>query len=273
VGLTRAGAWLSRLLALPLTAGCDIDAPETTALRRQIIREKPFLKAIYDDWYRAIAAALPEGPEPVLELGSGAGFLRERIPRAVTSDILAVPGVDLVADATRLPFASGVLRGIVMTNVLHHLPDIRGFLREAGRAVKPGGRLVMVEPWVTTWSTFIYRRLHTEPFEPDAASWELPSRGPLSGANGALPWIVFERDRQQFAAEFPAWRISSISPTMPFRYLVSGGVSLRCLVPAFTHGMWRWLENRLAPWMPALGMFATVVITRTDCEVIEERGW
>ena len=49
---------------------------------------------------------MPDGAEPILELGSGAGFLSECLPRVITSDVLAVPGIDLVLDAGRLPFQS-----------------------------------------------------------------------------------------------------------------------------------------------------------------------
>ena len=76
MGVTAGGAWLSKLLALPATAGCDLDDPRTSALRREIIRQKRFLGDIYEDWYRAIAAAIPPGDGPVLEVGSGGGFMR-----------------------------------------------------------------------------------------------------------------------------------------------------------------------------------------------------
>ena len=104
----------------PLARGMDIDAPETTELRREIIRRKPFLQAVYRDWYRSIAQALPAGEQPVLEIGAGAGFLQEVVPRAIRSDIMPLSELDVVLDACRLPFQSGVLRGIVMTNVLPH---------------------------------------------------------------------------------------------------------------------------------------------------------
>ena len=264
MGLSGLGASLSRWLALPLTVGCDLDDPRTTALRRQIIESKPFLKRIYEDWYDAIATALPREGGMVLELGSGGGFMRERIRGVIASDIMCVRGLDLAADATRLPFRTGVLRGIAMTNVFHHIPDPRAFLAEAARCVRPGGALVLIEPWVTTWSTFVYRHLHHEPFDPSATAWRLSSHGPLSGANGALPWMVFERDRALFEHEFPSWRVTSIVPIMPFRYLVSGGVSLRSLSPGFSYGVWRALEHALAGYADQLGMFARIVVTRTE---------
>ena len=107
----------------------------------------------------------------------------------------------------------------------------------------------MIEPWVSAWSRFVYRNFHHEPFLPDASDWTFAESGPLSGANGALPWIVFERDRVTFSGEFRQWRIDSIRPTMPFRYLLSGGVSLRSLMPGWTFGAWRGIERALDPWM------------------------
>jgi hypothetical protein len=92
--------------------------------------------------------------------------------------------------------------------------------------------------------------------------WEFPSTGPLSGANGALPWIVFERDRKRFEQEFPDWRIHRIEIQMPFRYLVSGGLSMRGLVPGWTFRFWRAFERALQPMMPSLGMFALIALQR-----------
>ena len=92
-----------RLLAHPKTRGLDLDSPETTALRREIILSKPFLRRVYTDWYRRIASRVPQGPGRVLEIGSGGGFLDGVLTDVVTSELFHVPGVDLVADARSLP--------------------------------------------------------------------------------------------------------------------------------------------------------------------------
>src|ERR1700676_56957 len=129
---------LRRLLAHPSTRGLDIDDPATTDLRREIVRSKPFLKRIYDEWYQKIAESLPNGVGTVLEIGSGAGFLNDYIPGLVTSEIFPCQGIQVVLDGQALPFASGSLRGIVMTNVLHHIPGVRSFLTQAARCLLPG---------------------------------------------------------------------------------------------------------------------------------------
>lgn len=248
----------------PLTRGLALDDPKTTDRRRQVIREKAFLRDIYAEWYSSIAQALPNGPGSVLEIGSGAGFLDQFVPDLITSDTFTCSGVRLVLDGLRLPFGSGTLRGIAMTNVLHHLPIPRRFFSEALSCVRPGGAIVMVEPWVTPWSTLVYTRLHHEPFEPDAPNWEFPSTGPLSGANGALPWILFERDRTRFEHEFPQWSIELIAPMMPFRYLLSGGISLRNLMPDWSSAFWSNVEKLMGVRAHRMAMFATIVLRRLD---------
>jgi SAM-dependent methyltransferase len=255
---------IERWLAYPLTRGLDLDDPHTTELRRQVLRGKPFLHRLYCEWYSAIAGALPPRPGGVLELGSGAGFLKEWIPGLITSETFYCAGIDAVLDGQELPIADCALRAVVMTDVLHHIPKVRRFLREAARCVRPGGRVVMIEPWVSAWSRVVYTRFHHEPFQPAAAEWEFPAVGPLSGANGALPWIVFERDRAQFEREFPEWKLALVRPMMPFRYLLSGGISLRSLMPACTFGLWRGVEGLLSRWMSRIAMFVQIVLERRE---------
>ena len=255
-------ALLRRLLAHPLTSGLALDDPATTTARREIIARKPFLKAVYDEWYTMIAAHLPPIAGRVLELGSGAGYCDRFIPGLITAEVFFVPGVRLVADARHLPFPDDLIRAIVLTDVLHHMPDVRSFFAEASRCLRPGGKILMIEPWVTPWSRFINTHFHHEPFRPDAADWSFPSTGPLSGANGAIPWMVFVRDRHKFELEFPRLAIEQIRPFLPFRYLVSGGVGMRSLMPFCLHGFWTRLERLLEPEMHTLAMFAFIALRK-----------
>jgi hypothetical protein len=89
------------------------------------------------------------------------------------------------------------------------------------------------------------------------------STGPLSGSNQAIPWIVFVRDRCKFESLFPELSIERIRPFMPFRYLVSGGVGLRNLMPGFTHAAWAGLEGMMESQMALLAMFAFVALQRS----------
>jgi SAM-dependent methyltransferase len=255
--------FLRRVLAHPLTNGVALDDPATTMLRMQILSEKGFLRKIYDDWYRTLAAELPNISGPVIELGSGAGYGQRFIPGLITSDVFPCDTAQIVADGQQLPFRDASLRAIVFTDVMHHIPDVRRFLREASRCLRSGGKILMIEPWVSGWSHFVYTRLHHEAFETEAPEWSFDKTGPLSSANVALPWIVFVRDRQKFESEFPLLKIERIRPFLPFCYLLSGGVAMRSLMPGFTYPVWKRVERLLETQMPRVAMFMFVAVTRS----------
>ena len=253
---------LRRWLEHPLTRGLDLDDPRTTELRRRVVAAKPFLRRVYAAWYRRLVGVVPGGPGRVLELGSGAGFLAASLTGLLRSEVFATSHVDLALDGQELPFADSSLRAIVMVNVFHHLPQPGRFLAEAARTVREGGVVTAIEPWNTPWSRLVYRRLHHEPFLPEAEDWRVADGGPLSSANGALPWIVFARDRERLQREHPQWRLRAVVPVTPFSYLLAGGISLRAAMPGFTYPAWALLERALAPLGGALAMFAHVVLER-----------
>jgi SAM-dependent methyltransferase len=247
----------------PRARNLDLDAPENTMRRARIIQNKSFLKQFYQDCYISISKLLPEKIKgPVVELGSGGGFLKNYIPDLITSEILKLPIVDVIFDGQFMPFKPGSLRAIIMIDVFHHIscPDI--FLTQAANILMPGGHLIMIEPWVTVWSRIVYRYLHYEPFDPGVNDWRFQSGGPLTGANSAIPWIVFDRDREKFERLFPEWQVKSIILHSPFCYLLSGGVVFRSLLPGALYRFCRWFENWMQPLNHFLSMFATIVVRR-----------
>lgn len=258
--------WASMLvekLEHPLTRGLSVDDPQTTAIRRQLIQQKKILRLIYQEWYAKLKSTLPAGKGSVVEIGSGAGFLSNVIPECITSDVFYNQWTTLVLDGQHLPFADQSLRAIMMIDVLHHLPLVRKFLNSAARCVRAGGVMSMVEPWVTPWSKIFFRYFQSEPFLPKSKTWEFAKNGPLSGANIALPWILFERDHYLFEREFPQWQIQRLDPIMPFTYLLSGGVSMRSLMPAFTYSFWHAIEKAFAR-LTSMALFAIIVLVRTN---------
>lgn len=239
-----------------------IDDPRRTLQHKQIILDKKFLKNLYQEWYAVFvnaAKTLPKGK--LVELGSGGGFLKELLPQVVTSDVLELPGLDLIFYAEKMPFENAELSGIFMVDVLHHIPDNEAFLKEAVRVLKPRGKIIMNEPANSVWGRFIYRNFHHEPFEP-TSDWSIPSSGPMSGANGALPWIIFERDRKIFEQKFPELKINYIKYHSPLRYLISGGVSKKQLAPNFSFGIFSGLDKVLSSLSPQISMFVTIELER-----------
>jgi len=119
----------------------------------------------------------------------------------------------------------------------------------------------MIEPANTILSRFIYKNFHHESFDTEGG-WELEEKGPLSHGNGAIPWIIFCRDREKFENEYPGLRIVGIRNHTPFRYLLSGGFTLRQLVPWFMYPVIKAVEYALSPFNNLLGMFQTVELEK-----------
>lgn len=240
----------------------ELDMPEATIRHCQIIQQKTFLKNIYTDFYNRFKKAIgnPENKR-LVELGSGGGFIKEIIPNVITSDVIKVPGVDMVFSAEQMPFETGSVDAFFMFDVLHHIPNPRLFFKEAVRCLKIGGKIVMIEPANTLWGRFIYKNFHHEAFD-EKAGWQMESTGPLSSANGAVPWIIFNRDRKIFENEFPDLKILKIYPHTPLRYLISGGLTLRQLLPGFCYGMIAGIEWLLSPANGLLGMFQTIEVKK-----------
>jgi SAM-dependent methyltransferase len=240
----------------------NIDDPQVTIKRKDFIKDKPFLFKLYCEWYSLLAGEIPNGEGKVLELGSGGGFMQEVIPGVITSEVMDIANVDQVIDACHeLPFADGELNAILMVDVLHHLPDVASFFSLAEKKLRAGGRIVMIEPWNSFWARLVYMNLHHEPYNLDAEEWSFPSTGPLSGANGALPWIVFSRDYAKFRQHYPTLTLVNTKKLMPLAYLFSGGVSMRSFLPGCLYNSLRFLErvSGLEAWQP---MFALLSIEK-----------
>jgi SAM-dependent methyltransferase len=231
--------------------------------QQEILRTKPLTHRTYEIWYREQLKDLAQVPPGggVIEIGSGAGFLKELLPEVVTSDL--EPGIsDRVVDAQSLPFPDHSLRGILLSHVFHHIPDVRKFLSEATRTLVPGGIVSMIEVAHTPLAKLIFGKLHPEPYLPNVAEWALPEGKSSYDSNQALSWIVFVRDRARFESEFPELQIERISPLPWFAYLLSGGVIQRSLVPKLlvpTVGM---LDRFGKPFSPWLGLHWVVTLRK-----------
>ncbi len=165
---------------------------------RDVWNTKPVLRAIYGDLFDRIVSRCTLGP--TLEIGGGIGNLKDRLEDVWSSDIQYGPWLDLVADAQRLPFPNESLGSVVMLDVLHHVEWPLLFLRETARVLRPGGRIVMIEPAITWGSTLFYRFIHHEPVvmsvDPLLEGAPRADRDPYD-SNQAIPTLIATRDRER----------------------------------------------------------------------------
>ena len=201
---------------------------------RETWRSKPVLRALYADYYRRMVKLMKPGK--TLELGAGSGHLRAHSTDAVLTDIQPAPWLDAAADAQALPFRDGCFDNIVLLDVLHHVENPALFFTEAARVLKPGGRVVMLEPAITPLSAVFYRYFHPEPVnmqqDPFADVPASPARDPYD-ANQAIPTLLFRRHRAAFSQHYPSFRLTRVRNLSLFAFPLSGGFRRWSLMPAF----------------------------------------
>jgi SAM-dependent methyltransferase len=214
-----------------IAAGLD----QRQIVHRGIWETKASIRLLYRDFHRQLLESCPAGR--ILDIGSGTAHIKDSRPDIVSSDILSFPGIDVVADAHRLPFPNELFSGVVMLDVLHHLERPIEFLKEASRVLKPGRRLVMIEPAMTTLARRFYDYFHDEPVHMDVDPFAdmaiNPDRDPFD-ANQAIPTLLFATPaaRGRIEQVIPSLRVRSVKWLSLFAYPLSGGFQSWSLMPA-----------------------------------------
>jgi SAM-dependent methyltransferase len=120
---------------------------------------------VRDAWIKSLAAGLPAGSW-VLDAGAGASKYRPLFAhcRYETQDFCQYQGelvkyaepIKYVCDITAIPLPSQSLDVILCTEVIEHVLDPMAVVKEFGRLLKPGGRLFMTAPLLSS--------LHMDPY-------------------------------------------------------------------------------------------------------------
>ena len=150
-----------------------------------------------------------------------------------------------------------------MLNTLLHISNAEALFDEARRCLKPRGRILIIDQYPGWLSYWILKYAHHEPFDKHAKEWVFKTTGPLSGANGALCWIIFFRDRMMFKKLFPDLRIASISKHTPLRYWLSGGLKSWCLLSKRFFKLAGIFDSAISKMFPELSSFVSIEIVHT----------
>jgi SAM-dependent methyltransferase len=202
---------------------------------REVWENKETIRLLYGDFHRRLIESCLEGP--ILDIGGGTAHVKQFRTDIVSTDILRFPGIDVVADAHQLPFPDKLFGGVVMLDVLHHLERPIEFLEEASRVLKPGGRLAMIEPAMTSVARIFYHHFHEEPVDmaadPFAPVTINPDRDPFD-ANQAIPTLLFATPaaRRRVEQAIPSLRVRNVGWLSLFAYPLSGGFQKWSLMPA-----------------------------------------
>jgi arsenite methyltransferase len=122
--------------------------------------------------------------ERVLDIGSGPGLLAAELADE-GADVLGLdPSESMLAmarrrkipratfepgDALSLPVADASFDAAVSTQVLEYIEDVPGALREAHRALRPGGRLLVLD---TDWDSIVWHTGELDRMRRVLAAWD-----------------------------------------------------------------------------------------------------
>lgn len=217
----------------------------TIPQRKEVFEKKKVVRVIYEGWYKRIRAGMLRGGRTV-EIGSGFGDLKRVFPDCVVTDLEGSGYVDVVLDARQLPFREGSISNIICIDALHHFSRLDDFFAEAGRALVRGGRLIIVDMYVSMFSYPILKFLHFE----DMEAISLVTR-------------MFFRNKKAAGRVFEDFKVISAEPHDLLVYPLSGGFGYRSFVPLSLLPFFQGLENRLAFLRRFAAFKTTVVLERT----------
>jgi len=236
----------------------DTQAQEFFSTHRRVWEQKRVLRRIYNEEFFARLLSFRKKDGTSVEVGAGPGFFKQVLPGVLSTDLVWCPWIDAVADAQSLPFRTSSVANIFGVDMLHHVAAPMTFLLEAQRVLVPGGRLILVEPWVTPFSYFIYRYFHQEECDLSARPWELTEASGKKAFDGnqAIPYLLFgPRHRSQTLGSLPGLAPLTIEPFCLFAYLLSMGFKPMSLLPEFLYTAVSKIERATLPlWRPCAAL-------------------
>lgn len=167
----------------------------------------------------------------VADLGCGSGVFTDLLhklgynavgldisPKLISLGRAKYPNVEfLEGDVEHLPFVTGSLDGVLLSGIVHHLPDPSRCASEVFRVLKPGGSFVAFDPNRMNPFMYLYRD-RSSPFYSSVGVTE--NERPVLAHQVAG---VFGQSGFKVGTDF----ISDLS----YRYLASG--KLRWMLPAY----------------------------------------
>lgn len=257
------------MLREPSLNSLDIDGQERLTLHRAILERKPMLRQVFAEFhalFRQLEIRFITGQGLSAEIGAGVAMMRDSHPEVLATDLIFAQHLDRVIDAESMDFEDSSVRVIFGQNCFHHFPHPDRFFDELDRVLVPGGGAILLEPYYGPLASFIFKRLfRTEGFDCDYPSWEAPSTGPMNGANQALSYIVFVRDKIEFEKKHPSLKIVHTQLISNYlKYLLSGGLNFRQLLPNSLTPAVSFLEKILSPLNRWLVLHHIIVLRKAS---------
>ncbi|MBV8816946.1 MAG: class I SAM-dependent methyltransferase [Acidobacteriaceae bacterium] len=182
------------------------------------------LKSLYTrrastHWFERFRRAMQPPLPLVMNPGEPAGFPMGRhnlyiggagrnVPGYINLDIVAVAGVDLLANAEQLPFGAGLFQRVECDAVLEHVRDPAQVMKEIARVLCPGGYAHLVTPFCHPFHEYPkdYRRFTLDGLKQLASGLEVVAEGWRTGPTATL--LVFVMEYGKLLCPWRGWRVA-----------------------------------------------------------------
>jgi len=205
---------------------------------KEIWERKRITKYLYTKWYGDIEREL-RGLKPVVELGAGTGNFKEFMPSVISTDLVYCEWLDCVHDAMALPYRDSSVGAFLLIDAIHHVKAPAAAISEMLRCLKPGGRIIILDVYISPFSYLYYNFLHKEDVDLKADVFGAGSgradKAPFE-SNQAIATLLFFRRIKEFQAHFPAVKVLKKEVREFLLYPLSGGFEGTQLVPYFSTG-------------------------------------
>ena len=252
----------------PRLIGVDPDSEEMLAIHSKVLYEKPMMRGVFAEFYD-ICITLDEkyfgdSKAKRIEIGAGVSFFKKNYPEIVSTDIKKAPNLDMVVDAQNMPFEDSSIRAIYGINCFHHFPDPDLFFKELERVLITGGGCILIDPYYGTIAKRFYKKIfEQETFDVTQKEWSNKNLGYMNGANQALSYIVFKRDLKLFLENYSNLEIVVQKPLNNYmRYLLSGGLNFRQILPSFFSPVIKFFEFLFIPFNSVFALHHIIVIRK-----------
>jgi len=200
---------------------------------RAIWSRRRLTRHLYTGWYGDIKKEL-SGRGLAVEIGAGTGNFKEFMPQSVSSDLVWCEWLDMVHDAMYMPYRDSSVGDFVLIDAIHHIHDPVRAIREMERCLKRGGRIVILDVFISPFSYLYYNFFHKEDLDlsadlfnvKDAATEKEPFE-----SNQAIATLLFFKKLDEFASRFPSLRLRKREVREFLLYPLSGGFEGAQLVP------------------------------------------
>ena len=218
-------------------------------------KSKALLRDVYFQMYSKIAQWIdPSIAGRIVEIGSGIGNFGEFRSDVMLTDQSVHPWIDVTCSAYRMPFRERTLSHIVMVDVFHHLSAPRAFFDGVRSLLADGGRVIVLEPYISLMSSVAYGVFHDEPIAWRAKIENTPSSEYYAAQGNATRLLFGDLEW------LPGWRVVHREAFAAFNHLLSGGFSRPAFYPRKMLPMFNAVDRALSHFPMLFGARCLIVL-------------